>query len=82
MFILGLVVGPAVGLLAGDYLMRSSSVGVWQSALAVFFLLVFLLFAPFFQLELKLGLITGLLVGLLLVLTPIAQSADDATLPQ
>ena len=75
MFIAGLVVGPALALVAGDALVRY--LGRWWSALVVALVLFALVFWHFFvsvQLELKLGLAFGLLLGLLLNATPY----DDA----
>jgi hypothetical protein len=69
-FIAGLVVGPALALVAGETLVRL--LGRWWSALVVVLVLFALIFWPFFsvQLELKLGLAAGLLLGLLLSATP------------
>ncbi|GAC1477563.1 MAG: hypothetical protein NVS1B6_19160 [Steroidobacteraceae bacterium] len=74
MIILGLVVGPAIGLLAGDFFARYRG-SRWQaiSAIALFF--VFLIFAPFFTLELKIGLGAGTLLGLLVFFSPVELSA-------
>lgn len=70
MILLGLLVGPVIGLLGGDYLHRALRLGFWRSALVVLLFLVFVLFAPFFVLELKVGLAAGTLLGVLLALTP------------
>lgn len=70
MILLGLFVGPVIGLLGGDYLHRTLRLGFWRSALVVLLFLVFVLFAPFFVLELKAGLAAGILLGMLLALSP------------
>jgi uncharacterized membrane protein YdjX (TVP38/TMEM64 family) len=46
------------------------------SAAAVLLLLAFLLFAPFFALDLKSGLILGVLVGVLLSATPMSVDGE------
>lgn len=70
MFIVGMVVGPALGLLGSDIIARAGTVGWWRTV-AIILVLVFILIAPFFALELKLGLLFGTLLGLLLAGTPV-----------
>jgi hypothetical protein len=72
MFIVALIVGPLLGLLGGRFLFRSDAVNRWVVAAVSGLVLLFLLFSPTFDLELKLGLITGILVGWLLSLTPMS----------
>lgn len=76
MFIVGLILGPVVGLLTGDYLFRPGGPGPVLSAFAVLLLLAFLLFVPFFALGLKFGLILGVLVGVLLSATPMSVDSE------
>jgi uncharacterized membrane protein YdjX (TVP38/TMEM64 family) len=75
-FIVGLVLGPVVGLLTGDYFFGSHGPGPVLSAAAVLLLVAFLLFAPFFALDLKSGLILGVLVGVLLSATPMSVDGE------
>jgi MFS family permease len=75
-FIVGLVIGPVIGILLGDYLFRPGGPRRWQSLCALALLIVFLLFAPFFTLELKIALILGVLVGTLLSATPMSVYGD------
>jgi hypothetical protein len=70
LFILGLLVGPSIGVLIGDYLFRSEGPR-WQLSLAGIVLLeLVILFFPVFVLELKLSLMLGVVVGVLLAATP------------
>jgi hypothetical protein len=68
-FVLGLIIGPAIGLLAGLYFGVSKG-GIWRAVIALTLFLVFILFAPFLDLELKIGIIMGAPIGLLLSATP------------
>ncbi|MGH2442893.1 MAG: hypothetical protein ACRDFX_07000 [Chloroflexota bacterium] len=70
MFVVGLFIGPVIGVLAGDFLGRSST-RRWTGAAAIILFLLFVLFVPIFVLELKLGLIFGTLLGVLLAGTPL-----------
>lgn len=71
-FIVGLIVGPALGLVGTDYLLRSGVVPrrLFPAILALVLLVVALL--PIFQVELKVGLLIGMPLGLLLSTTPSA----------
>lgn len=69
MFIIGLIVGPALGLVAGLYLLRSRSINLWLAGAAVVAVTAAVVFLPVADLELRLGLAAGLLLGLLLSLT-------------
>jgi membrane-associated PAP2 superfamily phosphatase len=70
LFILGLLVGPSIGVLIGDYLFRPEGPR-WQLSLAGIVLLeLVILFFPVFVLELKLPLMLGVVVGVLLAATP------------
>ena len=69
-FILGLIIGPAVGLFAGLYF-GTRGAAFWRGVVALVFFLIFVLFAPFFDLELKIGILLSTPLGLLLAATPI-----------
>ncbi len=82
MFVVGLLVGPALGLVTGDGIAKSRDSRWWWLAALVLFLF-FVLFAPWFALELKLGLIFGALLGLLLAATPVRlYEPGDAESPE
>ena len=77
MFILGLAVGPALGLFAAQGLARSSFVGP-RLAVAILALVLFVfLVAGLLDLELKLGLVIGILSGLLLGSSPMEVDVPD-----
>jgi hypothetical protein len=77
MFLIGLLFGPAVGLLLADFLLRPGGIGARISG-AVFVLAVLVVLAvPAVSLELKLGLVPGLLLGLLLAYSPVALPGVD-----
>ncbi|HLJ65965.1 MAG TPA: hypothetical protein VKX16_01230 [Chloroflexota bacterium] len=75
MFVLGLIVGPTLGVVGGDYLRRKLGLGRRSLGAITVLALLLVLLLPAADLELKLGLLVGLLLGLLLALTPI-QSAE------
>ena len=70
MFILGLILGPAIGLLAGDVLARPPAGNKVLSLAAVVLIAFIFLFLPLVDLELRLGLVGGFLLGLTLSATP------------
>jgi len=72
MFILGLIVGPSIGVLVGDYLFRAEGPRWPVSLGAILLLELVILFFPVFVLELKLSLLLGVIVGALLAATPMA----------
>lgn len=78
MIILGLIVGPAIGLLAGDFFGRYRG-SRWLNVLAIALFIVFALFAPFFTAELRVGLIVGTLLGLLVYYSPFDTRSASAT---
>jgi hypothetical protein len=68
-FILGLIVGPALGLLAGDFVTgRGVETRIYAALVAVAAILALVL--PIGALELRVGLVTGFLLGALLAVTP------------
>lgn len=77
MFVVGIALGPAFGLLIGDQAARSRFLGPGRTLLLVALLLLVLLFVGFLDLELRLGLIAGILLGLLLSYTPPGVSTPD-----
>jgi hypothetical protein len=70
MFVAGLAVGPAVGLLAGDFLFRSRTLGTRWGIVVTALVCVALLVAPVFNEGLRIGLVLGIVLGVLLTLTP------------
>jgi hypothetical protein len=70
MFILGLIVGPSIGVLVGDYLFRPEGPRWPVSLGAILLVEAVILFFPIFVLELKLSLMLGVVVGTLLAATP------------
>lgn len=72
MFIAGVVVGPAVAMVAADMLFTPGRMSVRWIALAVTILLVAIAVIPFFTTELKVGLLIGVPLGLLLAATPLS----------
>jgi hypothetical protein len=77
MFILGLVVGPIAGLLAGDYLFRSHVVHPAVAASIIGAGYVFLVVAQFIDQELRIGLAAGLMLGILLAAGPMDLTARE-----
>lgn len=70
MFIVGVVVGPALAILLCDALLKPGQLKsrwVWVAVAAILLVLVVM---PFFVAELKIGLIFGLPLGLLLAASP------------
>jgi hypothetical protein len=74
--VVGLLVGPALGLLAWDVLVRQFRLAFGMSAAAIAILGIVLLVLPLLSEELRLGLVAGLALGALLAMTPL-----DATSP-
>lgn len=72
MFVLGLLVGPFLGLLLIVYVLRPAGFSVFLSALVVALCVVAVLFAGILPLELKLGFLTGFGLGILLATTPMS----------
>jgi class 3 adenylate cyclase len=70
MLIVGLVLGPAVGLLLQDLLAGPAKRIQWILPSAVALVLIVVLSVPVIDLSLRLGLATGMVLGLLLGVTP------------
>lgn len=70
MFVAGLAVGPAVGLLAGDLLARTKGIGTRWGVLVIGLVCLAVLVAPVINEGLRIGLVFGIVVGTLLALTP------------
>jgi hypothetical protein len=77
MFVLGLVVGPAIALLLYHALVHSGKVALRTFMGASLFVVVLLLLSEFSKLELRLGLAFGILLGLLLAITPFQLSSFE-----
>jgi hypothetical protein len=77
MFIVGVVVGPALAIVVGDTLLKPGKVELRWVVLAVVALLLLIAVMPIFTAELKLGLIIGLPLGLLLAASPMAITPVD-----
>jgi len=77
LFILGLLAGPVIGLLGGDFLFRGEAPNGLRNTTVVLLILIAVIFAPFVQLELKCGLVLGLLLGLALSATPYSLTTAD-----
>lgn len=69
MFVVGLFIGPAIGLLGGDLIARWGRYR-WLGILAVALILIFILLYSRFAIGLRLGLIAGAFLGFLLAATP------------
>lgn len=77
MFIAGVVVGPALAIIAGDFLFHSSQMTVRWRVVAVGLIMLVIAVVPFFTAELKAGLLIGFPLGLLLASTPMALRPDE-----
>jgi len=77
LFILGLLAGPVIGLLGGDFLFRREASNGLLNTMVVLLVLIAVIFAPLVQLELKCGLALGLLLGLALSATPFSLTIAD-----
>jgi len=77
LFILGLLAGPVIGLLGGDFLFRPEASNGLRNTSVVLLILIAVIFAPRVQLELKSGLVLGLLLGLALSVTPFSLTTAD-----
>jgi len=78
MFILGLAIGPALGLLVAEQPARLGVLGPRLTALLVALILFVFLVAGFLSLELRLGLIIGILAGWLLGSSPMEVPTPDS----
>jgi predicted anti-sigma-YlaC factor YlaD len=77
MFIAGVVIGPALAIIAGDFLFHSTLTSVRWRLLAVGLIMLVIAVVPFFAVELKAGLLIGFPLGLLLAATPMALRPDE-----
>jgi hypothetical protein len=76
-FIVGVIVGPAVGLIGGEFIFGPNGPGPRLATVALSLFLIFVLLAPRLDLGLKLGLVMGILLGVLLSLTPPTSRSGD-----
>ncbi len=80
MLIVGMIVGPIIGLLLADYIERFQGRGLlnWAATWGVLVLvLVFLAAAGFISVEARIGLFFGTALGALIGLTPIGTRTPD-----
>lgn len=70
MFIVGVIVGPVLGVELGYLLANSSRWRGWMRAVGVAVLALLIAVIPVGALELRLGLALGIILGALLWLTP------------
>lgn len=76
MFLIGLIVGPALGFLAGDFLSGRGLDG-WAYAAIVAAVSFLALVIPGGGLELRSGLVFGFVLGALLSVTPAGLSTTE-----
>jgi uncharacterized membrane protein YGL010W len=82
MFVLGIVVGVAVGMAVAYLLSTTGNWPAWSKVAASAALVVLLAILPITRLEVRLGLASGTVLGLLLWVTPIPSSAGTAIDPR
>lgn len=77
MFVFGLVVGPLIGLLIGDFLARRQRADARWGIASLLLVCFAILVLGFGSLELRIGLVGGLLLGVLLAATPLSPLAPE-----
>ena len=77
MFVIGLVLGPVLGLVVGDWLLRSGRVDSRVGTIALALVLLVFLASGLSSIELRLGLVAGCFLGLLLAATPFTSFTTD-----
>jgi hypothetical protein len=82
MFILGVIVGPAVGLCIGYLVRDSRAVRGWVLAAGTAVLLLAIAILPAGDIGFRLGLAAGIALGVVLYLTPIPAVAGNPILFQ
>ena len=78
MVVFGLLAGPMIGLLLARYLFGARGLDPRVGLVVLAALVVFVLAAGFFKVELKAGLVIGLLLGVLLAQSPMSLSDPQA----
>jgi hypothetical protein len=71
------VIGPALAIIAADFLFKPGQVATRWALLAVAGLMLVIAVVPFFATDLKVGLLIGFPLGLLLTATPMAFPSVD-----
>jgi hypothetical protein len=80
-FVVGLGIGPVLGLLFGDAVFRSNSINARVAFAALVIVGAIVLFIPAINTELKLGLLAGVPLGILLTATPVAANNQNGETP-
>ena len=78
MFVAGIVIGPAIGLLAADYLFRSNTFGTRWGSIIIVLVSIALLLAPILNPGLRIGLVMGFVLGVLLAITPVTTASFNS----
>jgi len=78
MFVVGLLVGAAIGLILGLRLLASTSVDRRLGIAVMGLIFIFLASIGFVNLELRLGILMGLVLGAILSITPLTMR-DEAS---
>jgi hypothetical protein len=85
MFILGVLAGPALAILVGDFVFKPGEIAARWVILGVAASMLVIAIVPFFTIELKAGLLIGFPLGLLLAGTPMAlrpiERSDESAAP-
>jgi hypothetical protein len=70
-FIVGLIIGPALGLLVGDVVIGARAINAWATFIGLIVLCLIVLAVPVFDPGLRIGLAGGVLLGVLVSRTQV-----------